>query len=542
MRMVNYLRGQHFYEMRNDDTDHAAINRLFRQRAEAFAQGDGSVILKSRVLGDIIDTSPVYVQKPPFRYSDSGYAAFVGAQSTRPGTVYVGANDGMLHAFDADTGEERWAYVPRMLHSQLYKLADAAYASNHRYFVDGPITVGDAYDGSSWRTVLIAGLGAGGNGYFALDITDEDNPTVLWEYTNANLGNSFGNPILTKRNTDGQWVVLFASGYNNNVSGGDSLGRLFMVNAFTGAAIGSIATTAAADPSLSGIAKITNWVLDTMVDNSTQYVYGGDLAGNIWRFDIDALAVQNLGQTSATPGARPITARPEVSRIRDSSGTYHRVVYVGTGRYLGAADVTGDTSTPGTPESTEQMLLAVKDSGTDLGDLTGDLVEQTLDIAVSPRTIPDALPVNWASDDGWYVTIPLGERVSIEPRLQLGTVSFVANSPTDDYCALGGSSWLYALDYKTGGPITTQATEVVGMQVDSNTIATGLTIVRLPDGTLIAIVNTPEGTRSIDLPINAAGGGYGAPRGISRDQLAVGLSLRRRTRRGATCGRVQLPR
>jgi len=186
----------------------------------------------------------VFVKKPPFRYSDSGYATFVGSNAGREGTVYVGANDGMLHAFDAQTGQERWAYVPRMLHGELYKLADANYAQNHRFYVNGVITVGDAYDGSDWRTVLIAGLGGGGKGYFALDVTDPDDPQVLWEYTNSNLGSTFGNPILTKRNSDGTWVVLFASGYNN--SAGDSLGRLFMVDAFTGADIGSIATSSSA--------------------------------------------------------------------------------------------------------------------------------------------------------------------------------------------------------------------------------------------------------------------------------------------------------
>ena len=128
----------------------------------------------------------------------------------------------------------------------------------------------------------------------------------------------------------------------------------------------------------------------------------------------------------------------------------------------------------------------------DLGNLTGvsaSLVQQTVDTSVTPRTIPTPQPVNWVNKNGWYVSIPLGERVTIEPRLQLGTVSFVANNPVDDYCALGGSSWLYALDYKTGGAITPQADNVVGISVDTKTIGTGLTIVRLPNGLLIAIVS-----------------------------------------------------
>jgi type IV pilus assembly protein PilY1 len=497
--LVGYLRGQHQFEARTDDDHTDSDKRLFRAR--------------SHVLGDVVDSSPVYVKKPPFRYTDSGYAAYVGAQSTRAGTVYVGGNDGMLHAFDATTGAERWAYIPKMLHSQLFRLADAAYANKHRYFVNGPITVGDAFDGTNWRTVLIAGLGGGGKGYFALDVTDPTNPLVLWEYTNANLGFTYGNPVLTKRASDGTWVVLFTSGYqkvddpddswDNDTS--DGKGRLFMVDAFTGTAIGTPIATTGTDPNLTGIAKITNWVLDTVIDNTTQYVYGGDLSGNLWRFDINSLTAQKMGQTSATAGAMPITARPEVARIRDTSGSYFRVIYVGTGRYLGGTDVAGGSL----PETTQQVLLAVKDTGADQGTLTAGttLVEQTLDADADPRTIPDPKPVNWASQSGWFVKIPLGERVTIEPRLQLGTVSFVANNPVDDWCALGGSSWLYALDYRSGGAISTSSTYVVGTKVDEKTIGTGLTIIRLPNGKLIAIVNTPTGTKTMPLPTQAAGAG-----------------------------------
>jgi type IV pilus assembly protein PilY1 len=485
--LIKFLRGQHDFEMRNDDTHTDLNKRLYRKR--------------THVMGDIVNSSPVYVKKPPFRYSDAGYAAFVGANVSRAGTVYAGANDGMLHAYNADTGAERWAYVPRMLHGEMYKLADASYASNHRYYVDGVITVGDVYDGSAWHTVLVAGLGGGGKGYFALDITDPGNPSVLWEYTNSNLGNTYGNPVITKRANDGTWVVLFASGYNNTA--GDSQGRLFMLDALTGSLINSVATGGGTDPDLSGIAKITNWVLDTLVDNSTQYVYGGDLAGNLWRFDINSMAVQKLGQTSGTPGALPITSRPEVGRLRDSAGTYHRVIYIGTGRYLGANDVSGGS----TPESTVQMMLAVKDTGTNLGTLTASLVQQTLDVSGTPRTIPTPQPVNWASQDGWYVTIPMGERVTIDPRLQLGTIAFVANKPVDDYCALGGSSWLYTLDFRSGGPVTSQASNAVGTVISSSTIATGFAIFRTENGNLYGGINTTGGVVTKEINKDPAGGG-----------------------------------
>ena len=123
----------------------------------------------------------------------------------------------------------------------LYKLADAAYANNHQFYVDGPITVGDAYDGSAWKTVLVGGLGRGGKAYYALDVTSPEKPKALWEFDtdpsdlvgDDDLGYSYGNAILTKRSSDGKWVVIFASGYNN-ASGGDSKGRLYVVDAFTG--------------------------------------------------------------------------------------------------------------------------------------------------------------------------------------------------------------------------------------------------------------------------------------------------------------------
>ena len=225
--------------------------------------------------------------------------------------VYVGANDGMLHAFNAATGVEQWAYIPAMLIPSLYKLADTTYATNHRFYVDGQVTVGDAYNGSAWKTILIGGLGGGGKGIYALDVTDPASPKGLWEFSSADdsdMGYSYGNPMLTKRNSDGKWVVLVTSGYNN---GGDSKGRLYVLDAFTGAKLSEIITdNAVTDPNVSGIGKVNNFVINTLVDNSTQYVYGGDLGGALWRFDIDNETSQRLGKTSATTGNQPITVRP----------------------------------------------------------------------------------------------------------------------------------------------------------------------------------------------------------------------------------------
>jgi type IV pilus assembly protein PilY1 len=388
----------------------------------------------------------------------------------------------------------------------LYKLADFAYANNHRFYVDGPLTVGDVYDGSSWRTILVGGLGLGGRAYFALDITDPDKPRGLWEFgtaQDADIGYSYGNPLITKRDGDDRWVVVFASGYNNTV--GDSRGRLYVVDAVSGERLDEIVTDdAVTDPSLSGIARIVGWVPDTLVNNSTRYVYGGDLSGKLWRFDLASSKSQLLGHTSATAGAQPITVRPELGRVRDGAGNYHRVIYFGTGRYLGF----GDLEDGSLASKSAQAIYAIKDADRDLG-LLGDpdtLVEQTLNTSVSPRTIPNPVPVDWATDDGWYVELPVGERINIDPRLQLGTLVAVANEPGESGCEVGGKSMMYALDYRSGTAVITQGDRSVGFPV-GNSLATGLTLVRLPSDKLIAIITQADANvRPLTVPVAPGAG------------------------------------
>lgn len=490
--MIAFLRGQS-----GNEDEAANTNRLFRNRSYA--------------LGDIVDTSPVFVKKPPFQYTDTGYAAYATANANRTPMVYVGANDGMLHAFNAETGVEEWAYIPAMLIPSLYKLADTTYATNHRFYVDGQVTVGDAYNGSAWKTILVGGLGGGGKGIYALDVTDPASPNGLWEFSSADdgdMGYSYGNPILTKRNSDGRWVVMITSGYNN---GGDSKGRLYVLDAFTGAKLSEIITdNAVSNPDVSGIGKVNNFVINTLVDNSTQYVYGGDLGGTLWRFDIDNQVSQKLGKTTATTGNQPITVRPELARIRDASGTYYRAVYFGTGRYLGFSDI----SSTAPSSAVAQGVYAVKDTGSDLGVLTqsgANLVEQTLDSSVTPRTIPSPLSVDWQLKNGWFVTLPVGERVNVDLRLQLGTLVAVSNEPNDDYCSVGGRSWLYSFDYLTGTSVSNGTDAAVG-QLVGNSIATGVTMIRLPNKKLVALVTLADTTVKPINPGTKAGTALGAHR------------------------------
>jgi len=476
--LISFLRGQNGNES-TDDT----LN-VFRNREYA--------------LGDIVSAAPVYASKPPFSYigaEDTGYLTFAASNANRSATVYVGGNDGMLHAIDASVdadgnptstaGQERWAYIPSAVVPELYRLADYNYGDGgHRFYVDGPLTIGDVYDtnASEWRTILVGGLGAGGRAYFALDITDPDSPEALWEFGTAedsDLGYTYGNPVITKRNSDGRWVVMFASGYDN-VSPGDGRGRLYVVDAVTGTKLSEIIAPTAAlysGEDLTGIGRVSNFV-SNVKDNRTKYVYGGDLRGSLWRFDVDGQSVVRLARTVLELGAQPITVQPELAEIDGRI-----VVFFGTGRLLGESDVSTHLSA-----SRQQSVYAVKDSGSFLGTLSeANLVELTLNSLTDPRTSSSATAINWATHNGWRLQVPLRERFNVDPSLQLGVLNIAANIPrvNDDRCNPRGASIFYQLDYKTGKVLNTERYE---SQVVGNTT------VQLPNGTKVNILVMADGT------------------------------------------------
>ena len=501
--MIAWIRGQNGFE---DIDANTADNRVYRARTS--------------VLGDIVNSAPVYVKKPPFNYVDTGYGSYSADQANRQAMVYVGSNDGMLHAFNADTGTELWAYIPSQAIPYLYKLADSNYANLHRFLVDGSIAVGDVYDSGtrSWKTILVGMLGAAGRGLYALDVTDPTTPKALWEFTNgtdSDLGYTLGNAIITKRNADGKWIVAFASGYNNSNSLSPNAARLFVVDALTGSQYAGtageiVATEETTDLNSTGIARITAYVASSRTNNTAQYVYGGSLSGSIFRFDLDSGVAQRLGRTSSIAGDLPITARPEVATVTTSTGVSYRIVYIGTGRYLGATDL----ATTSTSAIKTQAIFAIKDSGTDLGDLQTlgtTLVEQTLDSSSSPSQIPNPKPVDWGTKNGWFVKLPLGERINVDLKLQVGSLVGVSNTPIDDYCYTGGTSTQYVLGYKDGTSISSQATKNVGTPVGSS-LATGVAVIKLPTGKVVSIITEADTTvAAAALPVDAA----------------MGLSLRR---------------
>jgi len=512
--LVNFIRGDRSNEGIATDT-----TKYFRQR--------------THVLGDIVNAEAVYVKLPLYNYGDAGYSAFVTAQSARQGMVYAASNDGMLHAFNASSGAEAWTYIPSFVLPNLYKLADKNYSGNHRYFVDGTPVAGDVYFGGAWHTIVVGGLNDGGRGYYALDVTNPAAPVALWEYTDANMGYTYGNPTITKL-ADGTWVVLVTSGYNNvpdaTLATGDGVGRLYVLNAGTGALVRSISTGVGSTTTPSGLARISAWVDNAAVDNTALRVYGGDLLGNLWRFDIngnigaagyDAQLLTTFYANSAATVVQPVTTRPELGSCAGNA-----VVFVGTGRFLGVTDLS---------DTTQQSFYAVKDT---LGTTTysnaqatgSNFVNQvetnTTCPAGSPSTIcslgqsvrtSTSKTVNFATNNGWYINLPdSGERANTDPVLALGTLGWTSNVPNTDACTAGGYSYSYAVNYCTGAPVSTSTTGVSSVKL-GNALATRGVYVRLPNNTVVQLTRLSDGTTmTTDVPI---GSGVAPVRRISWREL-----------------------
>jgi Tfp pilus tip-associated adhesin PilY1 len=453
-RLVNFLRGQ----KGNEGFEAGVANKLFRTRASA--------------LGDIVNSQPVYVKAPFANYGDAGYDTFKTTNASRAPMVYVGANDGMLHAFYAGTsvtdsvrGKEAWALIPSTVLPNLFRLADTNYPNIHQYSVDGTPTVADAYDSvaGAWKTVLVGGLNAGGKGYYAVDVTSPAVPKILWEFklgsscypattrSDCNLGYTFGRPIISKL-TSGKWVVMFTSGYNNvNSAAGDGGGYLYVLDAFTGDIMHKIPTSVGDATTPSGLGQINNFVDNASVNNTTLRVYGADMLGNVWRFDVndnqpptglEASLIGTAKDPSAGKNPQPITARPELAEINGKP-----MVFVATGRLLGTTDVS---------DKQVQSIYGIVDplaGNPAFADLRGALRPLEIATTGTVRTVAckPGSTAECGSTNGWVVDLPEGgERVNVNMELVLGTLVVGSNVPNDDACTAGGHGWINFLNFSTG--------------------------------------------------------------------------------------------
>jgi Tfp pilus tip-associated adhesin PilY1 len=481
--MVGYLRG----EPDNEEENGGAFRNRSWSIVDPGHPNNGEIIVSSK-LGDIVHSSPVF----------------------KNGVLYSGGNAGMMHAFDAATGEELFAYVPNLVFENLAQLTSPNYS--HKYYVDLTPTIRDVdINSGAITTLLIGGLGKGGRGYFALDLSDID-PTlatpvvpatesdvadrVLWEYPNLNtpdvqkddMGYSFSKVQIVKSyDASYPWIVIFGNGYLS--ANGHAV--LFILNPVNGQLIRRIDTGAGTCNGLS-----TPTPVDINYDGKVDYVYAGDLEGNMWKFNLTDSDSSNWDVSFyeggvptplfKTPG-QPITTRPDVMEHCAKEG---RMVIFGTGKLLGDSDVT---------DSSQQSVYGIWDYGDDsdgndddteyVGTRAGGLLsnahlpatvdllqqsfifEQTIngsDWRVLSESIPDWMtttddggtcgenlgttscdpegPGVWPDplrNAGWYLDLTgNGERVVSDVMIRDGKLILITYTPEGSLCGAGGSSWV----------------------------------------------------------------------------------------------------
>ena len=480
-------------------------------------QGKPGGIYRKRnyVLGDIVNSEPVFVPPPERRFPDTlesaPYSTFATTYASRTPLVYVGANDGMLHGFDADTGDELLAYVPAKVIKNLESLSSPSYT--HKFYVDGSPTERDVFYGGAWHTVLVGGLNAGGQGIYALDITDPSTflesdasaqNLVLWEFNDEDdpdLGYTYSTPQVAKMN-NGSWMAIFGNGYNNTENDDtkgyctDGLATTPCPVSSTGNAVlyitdiefgpkagGSVfklstETGTAQDPTganrPNGLASVA--LVDKDGDFTVDYIYAGDLFGNLWKFDVTdsdptnwtvfkdtfSKPVPLFIATDASGNRQAITSAPVVGRHTSQAGF---VVNFGTGKYIELSDLT-DTSLQtfyGIWDRNETEINTIQRVHTQPQTilLTDTTSSSIYNIRVTSKNVVNfytgvGLPSSGTESLGWRMDLVdetstlRGERVVARPQRRSDRIIFVTNIPSPDPCLAGGTSWLMELNAVTG--------------------------------------------------------------------------------------------
>ncbi|MBE0567728.1 MAG: hypothetical protein IH621_17375 [Krumholzibacteria bacterium] len=385
-----------------------------------WARGNPTAGLRNRqgwYLGDIVHSTPVVVGAPSNYQVTPEYQTFYENNQNRRKMVYVGANDGMMHAFDAESGQERWAFVPEFALPKFAAMADSGYC--HTYTCDQTVAVKDVLLGGTWRTILVSNGREGGADMFALDITDPDNPDFLWQETVPN-GVSFLSEVEITQ-IAGQPVAMVGSGLDTD----DGEAWIYVYDLADGTLVGSrelsdIGTrNKAAKPA----------AVDYDLDGEADLVYVADMSGDVWRFATDGSAAPSgWDESRLFDGSRPITANPVVAY-----GAHGEVwVYFGTGAYIEDDDMVS---------TGQQYFYGIADRHDGGTASSGNLANQTSN--------PGALD---AGDRGWYVALwgGEGERVTEQAVVVAETVIFTSFAPSPDACVAGGESWLYQMAYDSG--------------------------------------------------------------------------------------------
>jgi type IV pilus assembly protein PilY1 len=485
---------------------------------------EGSLLrTRSHQLGAIVNAQPVYVAYPSSGYRDffppsdatpnapspetlaysgstpdpsKSYSAFVAANLARTPTLYVAANDGMLHAFDAQpkaksstAGSEFWAFVPDAVYRKLWFFSQQ---NNFKYrpTVDSTPITRDVYFSTTgaksavgWHTILVGGLRYGGRGIYALDITTSGVTNaagaaqkVLWEFNGnstdssnvnvgANLGYTFGQPNIG-RLSNGKWVVLVPAGYFPTDSldpeyaapaKDNTFSSLFVLDAQTGEVIKEMKT-----PATYGGSNITSYGLSSPVlgdynnDQIDDVAFAGDLVGNLWRFNLKDLTTVDLlfKPDTGTETNQPITVMP---RLFPDPTSQNFIVVFGTGKFIGDDDRTS-------VGTLTQSVYGIRDLGqtvkTGLPWTKDKLVQQTLDqTSTGLRGLTTNPAPASGKPGGWYFDLILdgkngGEKVVVTPTALFNTNSAIITTlipTTPDPCNPGRAGAIMVVDASTGG-------------------------------------------------------------------------------------------
>ncbi|KAF7599126.1 MAG: pilus assembly protein [Candidatus Dactylopiibacterium carminicum] len=456
------------------------VNYLRGDRSQEVANGGAYRTRESR-LGDIVNAKPVALGAPDFPWSDlynQGYGEFKRNHSNRPTVVFAGANDGMLHAFNGsltaiDKGQELFSYIPGLIYSDTDSATGGGLSSlgnpsfTHRFLVDGSPYVADidfqktpnaTATTTDWRSILIGGLGKGGKGYYAIDVTDPTDWTsensiadkILWEFSHTHLGYSYGVASVVKTAKYG-WVVVLTSGYNND----DGKGYFFFVNPRTGELLEMVATSEGSTASPLNMAHATAYTPNYR-DGTADAIYAADLQGNVWRLDVTASSGDYLAPTkiaslsSPSGGFQPVTTRPLVE-AEPSSGK--RYVLVGTGRLLADSDISTNQ---------KQSFYAIIDGQKAFGAFYGGSISlpENSSFPVSRNNLEantdllSGIGSSPTNSMGWYYDMPLtnqiAERVTINPEANNGIIAWAGNLPDGDACSPAGTGKAYAVSLGLG--------------------------------------------------------------------------------------------
>lgn len=443
-RKIVTLEGSNKVAFRWDNLSGAQQTSIGDEKILNFIRGDRSneepngesYYGREHVMGDAMHSSPFYM-------------AHIGGEKR----VYAGTNDGMLHVFDAATGAEVFAYIPSMVIPNLNKLTNKPFV--HTYFVDGPISVANVSISGTVKTILVGGLGAGGKGLYALDVTAPSAATeaaaaskIKWEITAtgsfSDLGHTYGTPKIARLN-NGTAVAIIGNGYTNS---GTGHAVLYIINLDTGAFVNAIDTGSGSAASPNGLSTPT--LVDTNKDGKVEYAYAGDIDGNLWKFDL-------VGNTSSlvftTSPAQAITVAPVVFP-HPHGGT---IVAFATGRMLSTGDKV-DLSAhyaygiwDGAPTAND--LLLTQTLTADTFTITNpDLSTESIPV----RTITANVP-NWSDGTGnhygWQVALPPGERTIGEaPFFNDLRYYFLSTNPTvSNPFPPDGANYLNEFNIFTGG-------------------------------------------------------------------------------------------